>query len=135
MILKYFNANQKKSLKKLEIILGKRNVNQFSLSAQVRKILADVKRNGDKAVIKYEKKFSKIRSKSNNIKFSNKEINKISKNVDKVLKKSIDLAYSRIKKFHSKNKHKKQIKNIQLILIYNPTPFKSIYTNNHFLNH
>ena len=49
MILKYFNANQKKSLKKLEIILGKRNVNQFSLSTQVRKILADVKRNGDKA--------------------------------------------------------------------------------------
>ncbi len=105
MILKYFNANQKKSLKKLEIILGKRNVNQFSLSTQVRKILADVKRNGDKAVIKYEKKFSKIRSKSNSIKFSNKEINKISKNVDKELKKSIDLAYSRIKKFHSKQKH------------------------------
>ena len=105
MILKYFNANQKKSLKKLERILDKRKVNQLRISPQVRKILADVKKNGDNAVIKYEKKFSKIRSKSNNIKFSNKEINKISKNVDKVLKKSIDLAYSRIKKFHSKQKH------------------------------
>ena len=105
MILKYFNANQKKSLKKLERILDNRKVNQLRISPQVRKILADVKKNGDNAVIKYEKKFSKIRSKSNNIKFSNKEINKISKNVDKVLKKSIDLAYSRIKKFHSKQKH------------------------------
>ena len=51
MILKYFNANQKKSLKKLERILEERKVNQLSISPQVRKILADVKKNGDNAVI------------------------------------------------------------------------------------
>ena len=63
-----------------------------------------MKRNGDKAVLKYEKKFSNIKTKSNKIFFSNKEINQIAKKTDIKIKKAIDLAYTRIKKFHSKQK-------------------------------
>ena len=48
------------------------------------------------------KKFSKIKTKSNKLFFSKKEIDKISKKTDIKIKKSIDLAYSRIKTFHSK---------------------------------
>ena len=98
-MLKFFNANQKNSLKKLELILYQRKLKQQTKSATVKKILFDVKKYGDKAVIKYEKKFSKIKSSSNNIKFFRKKINKFSKKIDRELKKAIDIAYTRIKDF------------------------------------
>ena len=44
----------------------------------VSKIIQNVKKNGDKAVINYEKKFSKIKPNSNNIVFTKKEINTLS---------------------------------------------------------
>ena len=103
-MLKYFNANQRNFLNKLEKVLEKRKIKQRNQSDVVKKILASVKRNGDKAVIKYEKKFSKIKSNSTKIKFSKKEINSIVKNIDVELKKSIDIAFKRIKKFHLKQK-------------------------------
>ena len=104
-MLKFFNANQKDFKKKLELILNVRNLKQRNQSTSVKKILTDVKRQGDKAVIKYEKKFSRVSSKGKKIKFSKNEINKIIKNLSKDLKKSIDIAYSRIKKFHLKQKY------------------------------
>tara|TARA_B100000963_G_scaffold259377_1_gene227601 strand:- start:198 stop:1496 length:1299 start_codon:yes stop_codon:yes gene_type:complete len=103
-MLNVFNANQKNYLKKLELILSKRKLKQQNYSTKVKKILLKVKKDGDKAVIKYEKKFSKIKSASKNIKFSKKEINYISKKIDGKLKKSIDTAFKRIKKFHKKQK-------------------------------
>ena len=103
-MLNFFNANQKNYLKKLELILSKRKSKQLNYSSNVKKILLNVKKDGDKALIKYEKKFSKIKSASKNIKFSKKEINDISKKIDNKLKKSIDTAFRRIKKFHTKQK-------------------------------
>ncbi len=103
-MLRFFNANQKNSLKKLELILDSRKLRQQTKSNNVKKILSDVKKFGDSALIKYEKKFSRKKISLKKLKFSKDEINKISKNVDKKLKKSIDLAYLRIKKFHSKQK-------------------------------
>ena len=85
-MLKFFNANQLKSIKKLEIILNSRKLKQQNQSISVKKILLNVKKNGDKAVINYEKKFSKIKSKSKKIKFSINEINKISRSINKDLK-------------------------------------------------
>ena len=76
-MLKYFDATKKNSLKKLEFILESRKINQKTKTSAVKKILSDVKKLGDKAVIKYERKFSKIKSRSSKIKFSNDEINKI----------------------------------------------------------
>ena len=65
-------------------------------------IIKDIKKNGDKALVKYEKKFGK-----NSIIFSRpKVIQKQIKNLDKKVKKSIDLAYNRIFQFHSKQKVK-----------------------------
>jgi len=96
-MLTYFNANQKNSLKKLQSFLGRRKLRQSSQSTLVKKIISDVRKNGDKALIKYEKKFSSKKSNSNKIKFSKNEINKISKTINKKLKFSIDLAFKRIK--------------------------------------
>ena len=104
MMLKFLNSSQKNFKKKLEIILDSRKFKQKNQSDKIKKILLNVKNKGDKAVIEYEKKFSKIKLKSKKIKFSKKEINKISKSIDKKLKNSIDLAFKRIKLFHSKQK-------------------------------
>ena len=103
-MLKFLNANQKNFLKKLNIVLNVRKLQQKNQSSKVKKILYDVRKAGDKAVIKYEKKFSKIKLSPKNIKFSEKEIKMISKKIDKNLKNSIDIAFKRIKQFHSKQK-------------------------------
>ena len=103
-MLKIFRYNKKNSLNNLEIILNKRKFYQKNKSHIVKKIISNVIKNGDKAVIRYEKKFSPIKTKSTKLTFSKKEINQIIKKVDKKIKKSIDIAFYRIKKFHSKQK-------------------------------
>ena len=104
-MLKVLNYNKKDSLKTLEVFLNKRKIVQKSQTKVVSAIIKKVKKKGDTAVLNYEKKFSKLKIKSKKIFFSEKEIKNISKKLDKKIKKAIDLAYSRIKKFHSKQKN------------------------------
>ena len=99
-MLKYIKYNQKNSYRILSAFLEKRKSIQKSQTLAVNRIIQNVKKNGDKAVLNYEKKFSKIKTKSNKIFFSSKEVNKLSKKIDKKLKKAIDLAFNRIKYFH-----------------------------------
>ena len=100
-ILKYGKSN---SSSRLEIFLNKRKLVQKNKTIAVKKIIDNVRKKGDEAVISYEKKFSKIKTNSKRVFFSNKEINKISKKTDKKIKQAINLAYERIKKFHSQQK-------------------------------
>ncbi len=127
-MLKYFNANQKNFSKKLNILLDLRKSSQQNKTSSVKQILLEVKKKGDKAVVKYEKKFSKIRSTPRKIKFTEKEIKKISKRIDKALKKSIDIAFARIKKFHSKQKFSsfKLIDKYKNILAYKYSPIEKV---------
>ena len=101
-MLKIFNYNKDRASKTLEVFLNKRKSTQKNVASSVYKIIQDVKRNGDKAVLNYEKKYSNIKTKSNKVFFSNKEINRIAKKIDIKIKKAIDLAFTRIKKFHLK---------------------------------
>ena len=103
-MIKTLKFKNKNSLKILKTFLDKRKSFQKSQTSIVSKIIKNVKRDGDKAVLKYEKRFSKVKTKSNKILFSNKEINRISKKTELNIKKSIDLAFNRIKKFHSRQK-------------------------------
>jgi len=73
-----------------------------SSSVSVVNIIKDVKKNGDKALIKYEKKFNK----NSRIVPSSKQISKSIKSLDKKVKQAIDNAYNRILKFHSLQKIK-----------------------------
>ena len=83
------------------LLLKRKNKIKFNSSIVIN-IIRDIRKNGDKALIKYEKKFGK-----SSIIFSRpKEIQKQIKNLDKKVKKSLDLAYNRIFKFHSKQKVK-----------------------------
>ncbi len=101
-IFKYKNIN---SLKNLINFLNKRKLIQKNKSTIVRTIINNVKKNGDKAVLSYEKKFSQIKFKTSKISLTDKEIKKIAKQTDKKIKQAIDLAYERIRKFHIKQKN------------------------------
>jgi len=92
--------------KNFDVVLNKllsKRKNKIQLSSvSVTKIIEDVKKNGDKAVLKYEKRFNK-----NKIIIPNpKQITKAIKFLDSKVKKAIDLAYNRIYKFHSLQKFK-----------------------------
>ena len=84
----------------LDKLLSKRKSKVQVSSVSVTNIIKDVKKNGDKAVLKYEKRFNKNRI----IIPSSKYINKSIKSLDPKIKKAIDLAYNRIYKFHSLQK-------------------------------
>ena len=86
----------------LDKLLSKRKNKVQLNSVSVAKIIKDIKKNGDKAVLKYEKRFNK----NNIIIPSSKQIAKSIKSLDKKVKKAIDLAYNRIYKFHSLQKFK-----------------------------
>ena len=73
-----------------------------SNSKSVVKIITDVRKNGDKAILKYEKKFNK----NSIITPSKKQISKSILTLDERVKRAIDLAYNRIYKFHSLQKFK-----------------------------
>ena len=86
----------------LDKLLSKRKNKVQLNSVSVTKIIKDVKKNGDKAVLKYEKRFNK-----NRIIIPNpKQTTKVIKSLNPKIKKAIDLAYSRIYKFHSLQKIK-----------------------------
>jgi len=104
-MLKLIESNQKNFLSKLDFILQKRKLKNPKIDLKVKNIIQDIKKNKDLALIKHEKKYSKIKNiLLKNIKFSNSEINKIIKKLDKKTKISIDLAYNRILNFHKKQK-------------------------------
>ena len=88
--------------KTLETLLLKRKAKVQISSVSVTKIINDVKKNGDGALLKYEKKFNHNKI----IKPNQKNIIKSVKSLDLKVKKAIDIAYSRIYKFHSLQKFK-----------------------------
>ena len=91
-----------KGLIRLEKILDKRKSSQNKHLPIVSKILKDIKKNKNKAVLKYEMRFSK----NNKIKPSLKEIKQATKFLSPNIKKAIDFAYNRILKYHSLQKIK-----------------------------
>ena len=100
--MKILNSNNKNFDKVLDNILIKRKYKIKSSLISVTGIINDVKKNGDKALLKYEKKFNLNKT----IIPSAKQISRLIKSLDKKVKKAIDLAYSRIYKFHSFQKFK-----------------------------
>ena len=104
-MLKILKANKKNFLENLELVLQKRTAKNSNLDLKVKTIINDVKRNKDKALIKYEKKYSKIKNISlTRLKFTNLEKKKIIKKLDKKTKNAINLAFNRILNFHKKQK-------------------------------
>ncbi len=102
-MMKVLNCNSKNYINKLVKFLNFRRVDKNVDTKIVSKILKDIKKNKFKAVLKYEKRFSK----NNKITTSRSEINESIKLLDPKVKKAIDFAFNRIYKFHSKQKVQK----------------------------
>ena len=100
--MKILNSKSKNFDKLLENLLLQRKKKIQSDSVSVTNIIKDVKKNGDKALLKYEKRFNQ----NNVIIPSSKQIKKSINSLDKKVKKAIDTAYNRIYKFHSLQKFK-----------------------------
>ena len=95
--MKILNSKNKKFDKIFNNFLLQRKKKVRSNSVSVLNIIKDIKKNGDKALLKYEKRFNQ-----NSIIVPNyKQISKSISFLDKKIKKAIDLAYNRIYKFHS----------------------------------
>ena len=100
--MKILNSNNRNFDKALDNLLLQRKKKVQSNSVSVSSIIKDVKKNGDKAVFKYEKKFNQNKI----IVPTSNQISKSIKSLDKKVKDAIDLAYTRIHKFHSHQKFK-----------------------------
>ncbi len=98
--MKIINSKIRNFDKILDNLLLQRKKKIQSNSVSVTSIIKDVKKNGDKAILKYEKKFNK----NNIITPKSKQISKSIASLDKKVKNAIDLAYNRIFKFHSLQK-------------------------------
>tara|TARA_B100001093_G_scaffold515821_1_gene593085 strand:- start:1057 stop:2355 length:1299 start_codon:yes stop_codon:yes gene_type:complete len=128
-MLNSYNAEKNKFISKLETILEKRRKKNSTKSRLVKKIIKDIKKYGDKALLRYEKKFSYLKQiKIKEIKFSKQEIKKIISKLDKRTKKDIDLAFLRVFKFHKKQKFKsyKVTDNYKNSLSYKSSPIERI---------
>ena len=100
--MKVLDSSKKNFDKLLDNLLMQRKRKVQSSSVSVTNIIKDVKKNGDKALLKYEKKFNK----NSVIKPSSSQIQKSIQSLNSVVKRSIDTAYNRIYKFHSLQKFK-----------------------------
>ena len=122
--MKILNGNNNGFDRQLDKLLFIRKNKIQSNFISVSNIIKDIKKNGDKALLKYEKKFNK----NSIIIPSSKQINRSIKNLDKKVKLAIDIAYNRIYKFHSLQK----VKNITYVdkfknkLEYKYLPIESV---------
>ena len=100
--MKVLDSSKKNFGKLLDNLLLQRKRKVQSSSVSVTNIIKDVKKNGDKALLKYEKKFNK----NSIIEPSSNQIQKSIQSLNSIVKQSIDTAYNRIYKFHSLQKFK-----------------------------
>ena len=119
-MIKVINCNNSNFTKKLTILLEKRRQVKRYDTKIVSSIINDIKKNKIKALLKYEKKFSK----NKNIKPSKIQINTAIKKLDPKVKNAIDFAYDRILKFHSI-----QLKNLKNIIYKDKFKNKLEYRN------
>ena len=101
-MIKILNSNKRNFNSELNKILSKRKSKIIFGGVSVSSIIKDVKKNGDKALLKYEKKYNK----NSNITPTINQVSKSIKTLDKSIKLAIDKAYNRIYKFHSLQKFK-----------------------------
>ncbi len=123
-MIKILDCKKSNYLSILKSILGKRRSGNKINSDIAIKIVKDVKKNKKKALLKYEKKFSKNKQ----VKVSKKELSNSIKQLDPKVKNAIDFAYNRILKFH-KNQKVKNFKfkdNLNNLFEYKFLPIESI---------
>ena len=101
-MIKILKCKNKNYLKKLKNFLYRRQTTEELNSKIVTKILNDIKKDKFKALLKYEKKFSK----NSEVIWCLNKVNSSIESLNPKIKKAIDYSYKRIFNFHSKQKFK-----------------------------
>ena len=96
--MKILNAQTRNFYSELDKVISRRNKIDAKTLKTVEKIINNVRKNKDKALVYYEKKFN------NNSKIipTKKEIDKAVKSLDPKVKKAIDQTYARVKEWHKR---------------------------------
>ena len=128
MKLKILNGDKRNFIQELTKFLNVRKNTQSKNLFMVKRIVNDVRSNGDKAIFKYEKKFTKTKKLNEKFALSDGEVLKIIKKLNKETKKSIDIAFNRIEKCHKKQLFKsfKFRDKYQNEMSYRYTPIESV---------
>ena len=100
--MKILNSENKNFYSELDKIINKRRRINKSNFKTVQQIINNVRKNKDKALMFYERKFNS----NSNIVPSKKEVAKAIKLLNPEIKRAIDETYKRVKEWHSKQKPK-----------------------------
>ena len=101
-MIKVLDSTKKNFNSYFDAIIKRRKNRTKNISSIVRKIIEDVKKNGDKALLKYERRYN-----SNSSIIPNpKKIKKAIAKLDPLVKRAIDVAAARVFKWHSLQKVK-----------------------------
>ena len=100
--MKILNSENKNFYSELDKIINKRRRVNKSNFKTVQQIINNVRKNKDKALMFYERKFNN----NSNIVPSKKEVAKAIKLLNPEIKRAIDETYKRVKEWHSKQKPK-----------------------------
>ncbi len=106
LIEKLNTKNYKEKISKLR---ADNSHNDPKLEESVRKIVDDVRKNSDKALFKYTKRFDKFSLNARNIKVSQKEIEDAEKRLSSRIKSDLRKAAARVKAYHNTKKPQKHI--------------------------
>jgi len=102
-IFRYYDINEKKALEKY--IKSAESGNKSALKTAMTVIEA-VKKNGDKAVFSFCRKFDKFKANTNNLKVKESEINSAFKKAPKILLSALKQAKANLEKYHLKQMDK-----------------------------
>jgi len=119
------------SKKKLNRIY-KRNFRQRKgIEEKVKKIIEDVRKNGDDAIIKYTKEFDKVKLIPKQLKVADKEVNVAYQDIDPKFISSLKMAVENVNKFYRKQVKKswriKDEDGVKLQQVYRPLDSVGIY--------
>ena len=119
------------SKKKLNRIY-KRNFRQRKgIEEKVKKIIEDVRKNGDDAIIKYTKEFDKVKLIPKQLKVADKEVNAAYQDIDPKFISSLKMAVENVNKFYRKQVKKswriKDEDGVKLQQVYRPLDSVGIY--------
>jgi histidinol dehydrogenase len=107
-MVKIIKYNEKSFNSNLDRRINSQSLQSNKIELAVKKILNDIKRNNDKALFKYAKKFDNIKNPKRDLKVKSSEIKKAKNLCTSDSIKALKLAANRIEKFH-KNQMPKNI--------------------------
>ena len=129
--MKILHAKDKNFFDNLKIYLEKRSQQNIpKIDNVVKKIILDVIKRGDKALIEYTKKFDGTRINKESILLSRELKNSYKKKIDPNLIKAFKVAITNVKKFHKKQKpknYKLSNKGIKSSMLWKPIQSVGLY--------